>query len=231
MKKFLLLGLCCLTMLTISSIQDVNAQEISQEMEVSEFGQLYLYVSADVWITKGESTSMKVEGEKSTIAQLNVKNEGSKLSIGKNNQLKRNSSLKIYVTTPHLSKVVLAGSGNITSEDTFSGSGFDASVSGSGNITVNVDVRDFDGTISGSGNIRVSGKAQSIDLTGSGSGNFSAFDLLANDADISIMGSGNADVNVSGDLDVRIMGSGNVTYIGDPEIDFNKMGSGSVAKK
>ena len=47
-------------------------------------------------------------------------------------------------------------------------------------------------------------------------------------ADVTISGSGDAEVTVSDDLDVKITGSGDVYYKGNPDLDVNITGSGEV---
>ena len=47
-------------------------------------------------------------------------------------------------------------------------------------------------------------------------------------ADITISGSGSAEVNVSEQLDIKISGSGDVYYRGNPSINIDISGSGDV---
>ncbi len=58
-----------------------------------------------------------------------------------------------------------------------------------------------------------------------------AFNLIAENADINISGSGNAEITANQLLKVKIAGSGNVYYKSNPVINLEVSGSGKVVKK
>ncbi len=67
---------------------------------------------------------------------------------------------------------------------------------------------------------------QEIDIDGSA--DIDNFDILSEQVDVSISGSGNVQVTAIERLDVRIRGSGDVLYRGDPELTSSFSGSGRV---
>ena len=101
------------------------------------------------------------------------------------------------------------------------------SVSGSGDLEVDVDGSGIDGRISGSGKILAEGTADNIELSISGSGKFSGENLKAKTASARISGSGNAKVYATEEVEASISGSGTVYYKGDPKRKYaNSSGSG-----
>jgi len=85
--------------------------------------------------------------------------------------------------------------------------------------------------ISGSGGIALKGKAQNFEGFISGSGHIDAFGLVSTEAQVTISGSGNCEVNVADFLQVTSTGSGNVYYSGSPRINSRINGSGDVVAK
>ncbi|MGA1227538.1 MAG: GIN domain-containing protein [Tamlana sp.] len=60
------------------------------------------------------------------------------------------------------------------------------------------------------------------------SGDFHGFNLQANNTDVSVAGSGDAEVVSKETLKARVSGSGNIVYKGDPKMDTKVAGSGRI---
>ena len=77
-----------------------------------------------------------------------------------------------------------------------------------------------------------SGKAARLGLSIAGSGDLRARELAADDVDISIAGSGNADVQAAKTLAVAIAGSGDVQYSGAATLAKSRIaGSGTIRQR
>ena len=63
-----------------------------------------------------------------------------------------------------------------------------------------------------------------------GSGNIHSFGLTTQSTEISITGSGNAEVYATKQLNVKVVGSGDVKYKGGASVDTHITGSGSASK-
>ncbi len=203
---------------------------VRQDVSISPFDRLYLYVPAQLVISKDSVSRMRVEGPENIIEELNTSVNGLNLSIGKNNCFKGQSDLRIYLSTVALKYVSLQGSGEISGEGVFASPLFEANIDGSGTLRFNLEVDQVDVSINGSGNLILSGSATQQCYHCDGSGNFLSFDLTGERADVNLDGSGNCEVNVSDYLKVRIRGSGNVFYRGNPAIDSEISGSGKVIR-
>ena len=96
------------------------------------------------------------------------------------------------------------------------------SIHGSGDVRLKqIDSKTCSASISGSGNITLDGMTGAAKYNISGSGNIKAADLEATDVYAGISGSGNISCFVNGKLGGHVSGSGNVAYKGNPQaIDF-----------
>jgi hypothetical protein len=125
-------------------------------------------------------------------------------------------------------RVSLPGSGDINVES-LSADELDVDLAGSGNIRLeDLRVKTTDTSLQGSGDIELEGHAIEETVTVSGSGNYWAGNLQADAANVSIPGSADVIVWVTGELKVRVNGSGTVQYYGEPLIDQSGLGSGKV---
>ncbi len=83
--------------------------------------------------------------------------------------------------------------------------------------------------INGSGEVSGTGKTQALTLTIAGSGDASLADLQAQNADVSLSGSGDAELQARGAVQVAIAGSGDVTLTVKPaSLSSNIAGSGDL---
>jgi hypothetical protein len=107
----------------------------------------------------------------------------------------------------------------------------DLKLSGSGSMDLNLKAKNLRTEMPGSGTVLLRGTVdeQSADI--SGSGKIDGYDLATKRSEITISGSGAAEVNVSDEIVARISGSGAVYYRGNPErINEDISGSGVVRR-
>jgi hypothetical protein len=139
----------------------------------------------------------------------------------------------IYITVPveSVNEVSLSGSGDIVGKKTISTSDFSTRMSGSGDITLDVESKTVSASMSGSGDINLSGTTDVFDIQISGSGDIKAYDLIADTVDASISGSADIKVTANKMLKARVSGSGDIHYRGDAtKIDSKVSGSGDITR-
>ena len=86
--------------------------------------------------------------------------------------------------------------------------------------------------IAGSGDIKIKGATKKLNASIVGSGDINAENLVAENGNINISGSGDAAVQVTGELNANIIGSGDIVYHGEPaKISKSIIGSGDIRKK
>ena len=203
---------------------------VKKEISLPEFEGIRNGFSCDVIITQGSSEKIVLEGQENILDNLELDVAGNILKIKYDRMVKKAEPVKIYITMTNLVEAVLSGSGSLSTTNHFSGNkDLHIAVSGSGDVSLDIDAIDIDMKISGSGDIYLKGSGDDLDMTISGSGGIDSRDLSANNCKVSISGSGNATVNVRQDLDARVSGSGNVRYRGDvARINSRVSGSGSI---
>jgi hypothetical protein len=204
-----------------------------EERSVDAFKELSVRGSMDVYLTQGPSKAAVIEAEDNLIPLIEFEREGDKLIIRERRHTNINATkpMRIYLSTPELENIGLAGSGNINLENKFTNNThMKVSVSGSGNFNGAINSPEVDADIAGSGNISVEGESRNLDVDIAGSGNFKGQQLMSEKAEVTIAGSGDASIHASVSLDAKIAGSGDVHYKGSPQVNSKIAGSGSVKK-
>ena len=210
---------------------DGEGDVIKQEISLPALKGFDLGFGGDVIVTPGATQKIVIEGQKNIIDNIkrDVSNGTWRISYMKS--VDNAKSVTVYITIPTIEYVGLSGSGSVKSTGKFSGlKDIDIAVSGSGDITLDIDAKDTGIRISGSGEIDLSGTTQSLEVAISGSGDVMTKDLVASSCKIQISGSGDAAVYVNGELETHISGSGDVRYRGNASVTAKISGSGEVTK-
>ena len=142
-----------------------------------------------------------------------------------------NKGIKITIPFKEIEKVSLAGSGDLWNEDLLTSDDLDISLTGSGDIVLNIKATKTKASVTGSGDVTLKGSTNTLEASVTGSGDFHGSDLESNDTDVSVTGSGDAKVVCNGNLKARVSGSGDINYKGNPITEDTKVaGSGSIKK-
>lgn len=182
----------------------------------------------NVRVTRGDKLAINVEGEGAdklrfalSDGQLGISREDWKLG-----QSTRPAT--VNVTLPMLSEVMLAGSGNVVT-DQLGGKDAKITVAGSGTVEARaIDTEKLGVDVVGSGKLRGAGKAKELKLTVAGSGDAEMDGLTVDKVDVDVAGSGNARFASNGAVNANIMGSGEVRVFGRATCKVSTMGSGKL---
>jgi hypothetical protein len=207
---------------------------ITKNRTVGNFDKLTVSGSFDVELIKGIEGAITIKAESNLMdyIETNVDNGTLKISFKNGLNIRTHKSIQITLAFNDLESVKLSGSGEIISNVPIEGTDLDISLSGSGNLKMNVVVDNLSSSISGSGNINLNGNASNFSCSVSGSGNTNASDLKTLITNAKISGSGNVKVHAENEIQAKTSGSGNISYTGNPTIiKANSSGSGSIQKR
>lgn len=212
------------------------AKNNTEDRHLTGFNAVNVAGSFDVYITQGSSESVKVDAPADIIGRIVTEVEGGTLKIytkrdDNNSWSWHDKKVVIYVALKDVNAITLAGSGDIFFKEGLKATSLKIKLSGSGDITGKLNVKNLDSSIAGSGDITITGSADTSTVSVVGSGDYTARGVVTGSTRVSVAGSGDATVNVSDKLDASIVGSGDVHYTGAPKsINTSKAGSGSVSR-
>jgi len=228
----------------------VKAEVVMEEREVGYFHSVDLRTVANISLTQGDNQSLVIKADRDVLGKLKTEVRDGRLIISSRQNIRKVNAPEIAVEMKSIRALSISGSGEIKGENrinsknidmSISGSGdmllelkteqVETKVSGSGEMSLELEARTVRTNISGSGDIEMSGKAESLETKISGSGSLSAHDLETRSVSIRISGSGSCTVYATDELEVDISGSGNVEYRGQPKVNLSGSGSGSVRSK
>jgi len=184
---------------------------------------------------QGEAYSVRIEGPEEALKEMTVYVKEGDLCIRKavNHASELLKNVKVYVTSPVIKSIEIAGSGLFTASDPLTAADLQTEIAGSGKIMlVQVDCSNASMEISGSGGIEI-GQLQcataKAEIAGSGDINLSA--MKCKMFKIEVAGSGNVNcesIDVD-EVDTEIAGSGDVNLKGTVRFHTDDIaGSGKV---
>lgn len=240
MKKLTILGLVLLLSASCTAQWgkriNGNGNVLTIERTTGDYDAISVSGWFDVELVEGQEGKITLKGEENLLEHIvtKVKNGSLSIRVEKGYNLQPKSwKTGIHITVPieQINTIVMSGSGDIVSKKTLKAEDFKTVMSGSGDITLNLEVETLSASMSGSGDIKLSGRADSFEATISGSGDIEAYGLKADNVTATVSGSANIKVTANKMLKARVSGSGNISYRGNPEkVDTKTSGSANISK-
>jgi len=210
-----------------------NGNVVTKTRNVSDYDAIGVAGSFDVKLVAGKEGKLTIKIEDNLLEHLITEVKDGKLKIKWKKGISINTTKGLLVTVPFedIEAVSLAGSGDVFSDDAIKTDYLKVALSGSGDIKLKVNTDNVSSAVSGSGDIVLAGKTQKLKCAVAGSGDINGYELVSNDAEVSVAGSGDIKVNVTDNLKARVAGSGDIYYKGNPRQDVKISGSGSVSSR
>lgn len=219
-----------------------NGEKVDITHSINAFTRLEINSPVDIKFVQGDNTSMRIVGSKSLADDIVVEQDSSTLTISSkdhgihvfNVNGYDNRNITIYLSTPTITDVTVAGSGGFYADGNISGSKLNFSLNGSGDVRLHKVTCDrLNLTLRGSGDM-VADEAVCSDaaLLLLGSGDLKARNLKAHNADMQMKGSGDLNAMLSGtaNTSLALLGSGDidVEFAGCGSADCMLRGSGDI---
>jgi hypothetical protein len=179
------------------------------------------------------SSSIKVEADENLQQYIETIDDGDVLRIktqeGFNPQPSR--QIKVYVSSAVFKRFEASGACDVFSESRITNSSeIDFDLSGSCDVTMDVNTPKTSVDMSGAGTIKLKGETKDFRVNGSGSTTIKCFDLLAENVDLHLSGAGDAEVYASVKLTGNISGAASVHYKGAARPDIHTSGATALQK-
>jgi hypothetical protein len=151
-----------------------NGNVISENRNEASFNGVKTAGSFDLYVTQGETTSIRIEAEENLLKYITTEVEDGvlKVRVRRGVNLRPRKDMKVFVTAPNFKQLGIAGSGNIIAEsDIKSSDNMEFSIAGSGDVRVStIDAPKITVRISGSGSATIAGSTRDAEFRIAGSG-------------------------------------------------------------
>ena len=213
-----------------------NGNNVTIERSTGDYDGIAVSGWFDVDLVSGNEGDITLQGDENLLEYIITEVKDGKLVIKTEKGVNLKSSswkseIRITVPVESISSVSMSGSGDIVGKTKIKSDKFSTAMSGSGDITLDIDSNLISASMSGSGDITLSGKTTDFDATVSGSGDIEAYNLEADNVSATVSGSADIQVTAKKSIKARVSGSGDISYRGNPEkVDTKTSGSGDISK-
>ncbi|MBK8554970.1 MAG: DUF2807 domain-containing protein [Lewinellaceae bacterium] len=205
MKLLILLPMVLLSWITI-----LQGQTLQETRVLDNFDRINITGGVDqITLVQGDKPGVQIEANGVSSDKILTMVKGRDLNVSVKTGW-RGNKVRMIITYRNLDVINNSGSNNVAFESVLKGNEFIFNNSGSGNFTAEVALEKITINMSGSGACKLRGNAEKQFFAISGSSNINATALKGESAKVSIVGSGNVDLNVSGEVNQTISGSGKV---------------------
>lgn len=236
MKKQLLLLAGLFTLLTgaAQGTQEPiygNGKKVKDQRTVTEFTSLRVNGPFEIQLVSGTTGTITLEGSENIVSLIttDVTDRTLTIELPKGVKFKAHKNNKVKIKIPYytsLSNIYLKGAGTITANHTLN-TNMRVMLEGPGSINLDLYAAKGEACVLGSGNIKLTGAVQDFECKIIGSGSLEAKKLECVNVDVTVSGSGNADIVCNQAITGKISGSGNVIVAGNPKTqDLKRQGGG-----
>ena len=238
MRQILLLA--AVSTLLFISCREVFAKRIrgngnitTQTRSAGQFNSVEVSGNINVYARQDSSAAIKVEADENLQQYVEIRNEGDVLRIRSQEgyNLKPSRQIKVYVSSSTFKRFQASGACDLFSEGKISSlSEIDYDLSGSCDVTMEVNAPKISADASGACALKLNGQTKDFHVHGSGSTDIKSFDLQAENVDLDISGAGDAEIYASVKISGTISGAASVKYKGAAQTDIHTSGATSVSK-
>jgi hypothetical protein len=221
--------------LALSVIPAFAGTIVTENRQIGDFTGIEISGGYTVYLSQDPAVWLRLEGDKDDLAKIVTEVVSGKLVIKHRKSIRLFSfdhdNIKVYIGFKDITSLELSGSNDVTGQKPLRFKNLDIDVSGSGDISMDLQAAKVDADLSGSGDLSLRGAADELSIDVSGSSDIKCLDLKAKKVDLSISGSGDAQLDAADELSISISGSGDVTYRGNPaKVSQHVSGSGDIKK-
>lgn len=241
-----------------SSVNKKDTKMVTTTRNIGYFSRVKILSTADVKFVQGKTPSMRITGNRKMIDNIEVELTGETLIIkskGSHTPFGNNAyrNVTVYITSPDLTAVNVAGAGDFYIDGTLDTDNLDAVLVGAGDMKLGrvvcdnirfaingagdieakrVEARSAKCAINGAGDINIDYlRTDNADLTTMGAGDIEAKIYNAGTANMTVIGAGDIETKLfdCGIATAKVTGSGDITLAGNAKsLEVIKKGCGDI---
>jgi hypothetical protein len=210
---------------------DGNGNVKSEQRSVSSFDQISAGGAFDVYLTQGDSESVRVQADENLLPLIETTVRNGRLVIRSSQNIGEAKELNVYVTFKELNKIEASGACEIKNEGQLNFGTLSLSGSGASEIDLSLQASKIEGEYSGASEVELQGIADICDFQLSGASELDIPGLTVRQMTLDLSGASEAEVQVTERLKVDASGASSVVYTGNPVVDQHTSGASTVRKK
>lgn len=210
-----------------------NGNVVSDERRLNDtFDKIEVSRGLDVYLTQGETESIKVEADENLQEIIVTEVKGNVLKIYADENIRRSKSKKVYVTFRSVSSISSSSGSDVNSTNTINADDLELSTSSGSGMELDINAEKVSCDSSSGSDLKLSGKTNKLYAEASSGSDIKAGDLTAFSSEVKASSGADITINTSNELVAKASSGGDIRYYGNPEKVQKSDGvSGSIRKQ
>ena len=210
-----------------------NGNIETENRDVRPFTEIKSCCSMEVFVTKGNDHSARVEADENILEYVVLESRGDRLLVRTRDKvnLRPSQRIRVYLTTKEITGLYASSSSDLIVKSPFSGDELEIDCSSSADLEVDFTGREVDVESSSSSSIILKGKVDRAKFDSSSSSRIDGRNFTAGRVDAQASSSSRISVNVNQSLDADVSSSGRIEYRGNPDKINTDTSSGGKVRK
>jgi hypothetical protein len=230
LKSWFVLFMVCLGLLTLVSCHTLDSDMFPNDVlkgsnviiedtrNVSYFDTVRMIGSYKLYLSRGPSQAIRLEGEDNILPIIETRVNGDTLEIESIRPYHSHVGITVFVSIEKIRGLEIDGTSKIIGEEDLDADDLHLEIIGAGEIDLTVSAQSIFTRIVGAGKMSLQGDANQHQVEIEGAGNIEAANLQVGSYDIIINGAGSCRIFVTNALNVIIHGGGIIYYRGSPTV-------------
>lgn len=208
-----------------------NGEVVSEDRTISSnFSEIIVQQGIQVYLTQGNSTSLKVEADENILDILRTEVKNNQLKIYFDKNVYKASSKNVYVTANNITKIETSSGAAVKTENTIDTKSLNLDSSSGSYIKIYVNADNISSSSSSGAGIHIYGKSKQFSASASSGSSIDADKLETINTTAQASSGANINVNVTGKLTANASSGGDIDYEGSPtQVNKNTSSGGSIS--
>lgn len=222
----------------INTVALAGGRDEAENRSVRNFDAIKVSSGIDLYISMGNSESVRVVADEDIIEDVKTEVRGETLHIymKDNNWLSsifnwgRSQNRKVYVTARELKSIDASSGSDVESENTLKGETLEVEASSGSDVRLEVVYKEVSLSSSSGSDARLRGKTRYLKARASSGSDINARDLEAQICNVSVSSGSDATVTATDEIKANASSGADVRYYGNPKVvDINESSGGDVS--
>lgn len=231
--RFIFAALLSMSMYACSFSKKGSGSVTTETRAESNFNSIDVKAGIKVFYSASNDYKVEVVTDDNLVGYIKTEVKGKELNIfiQRNKQLRKITTLEVYLSAPSLSGIKLSGASSF--EGTFNDATANCSVNSSGASTsiLNGNFLNLTADLSGASTLTAKGSSTSAAIEGSGASTFSLSECAIENLSAKLSGASKSTVTVNQLLTTDLSGNSSVYYYGNPTVSSELSGGSTVEKR
>ncbi|MFL5752735.1 MAG: GIN domain-containing protein [Bacteroidia bacterium] len=188
--------------------------QTTEERSTGEFTQLEVSGAANVKLSQGAASSVKVSAEPGDLKNIITEVKDGKLIVKTQGNIE--NEFKVWVTYKTLELIDVSGASYVSTENTLNGDKLDIITSGASKANLDVILKNVKSNVSGASTLVLSGATENHVAEVSGAASLKAAKMSSMQVEINTSGASSAKISVNKKINANASGASSIKYFGEP---------------